>query len=329
MALILLIEECFKHVNTEVALKRLVFVLGLFCSNLVFAAADSAFYTGVYEAPSAPRLNSGLYPHSILVTQWNVYAFNNMKYNNWSCNQAVGDQAGFCAVLKSSDLILLQENRSETALARVAGDAILNLHTMHLSFAPFAVNKDQRNRDLLFMSFDEKAEKGLIDREAANYGSATFSVVAPQTTVVRMTENPDPIYELYMPLIATTYDLRGRSDRLLVIHFHNASMVDSVTQQDLLNKAEVLIAAHQGPVLFAGDFNTWTAAKLNNVYQLANRQGMSKIYFNSPYETPLGQQQMDHAFIRGLALHKESLMGHRSMTGLSDHMAVSYRLSVL
>ncbi len=302
----------------------------IFFSGLVFAAPDSAFYSGVYEAPALAIVTpKALNPQSIRVTQWNVYAYNKMKYDNWSCQRATGDQVSFCQTVQNSDLILLQENRSENPSARVAADATLGLQNKHLSFAPYAVNKDQRNRDLLFMSFDEKAEKGLVERESSNYGSATFSSIVPETTVVRMTENPDQVYELYMPLIATTYPLEGRVDRLLVVHFHNASIVGSATQKDLLDKAEHLIEAHRGPVLFAGDFNTWTADKLNNVYALAQRQGMSKVYFDSPYETPLGQRQVDHAFIRGLGLHMGSLKGHRSMAQLSDHMAVSYELSAL
>lgn len=299
-------------------------------SSFVFAAPDQAFYSGVYEPPTFDAVtSSALNPNTIRVTQWNVYAFNKMKYDNWSCAQANVAQEKFCRTLQASDIVLLQENRSEHPSARASADAYLGMNNRHLSFAPYAVNKDQRNRDLIFMSFDEKAEKGLIERESSNYGSATFSSVEPMSTTVRMTENPDQIYELYMPLIATTYPLQGGSDRLLVVHFHNASIVGSVTQLDLLNKAERLIEAHRGPVLFAGDFNTWTTDKLNNVYALAQRQEMSKIYFDSPYETPLGQRQVDHAFIRGLGLHKDSLQGHRSVTGLSDHMAVSYELGVL
>ena len=302
------------------------FVFLSLVSNLVFANPDPAFYQGIVESPTSFAASTQqLNPNFIQVVQWNVYEYNDLVNSPAGCFI----ETNFCNLLRSSDLLLLQESKSFSGPIRALGDRYLNMNTKYLVFAPYAVNKDEHNRDLLFMSFDEKARRGLIEQEQDHYGSALYSSVQPELTEVRMSENPDQVFEVYMPLIAATYPLSGRSDKLLVINFHNRAMVDASEQLDLLYKAEKIIAGHPGPVLFAGDFNTWTENKVHNVYDLARRQGLLKIHFDSLFDSPFGPRQLDHAFVRGISVVPQSLRVHEATQNFSDHKAISYSLTVL
>ena len=168
-------------------------MFSILCSLIISAASaavDSAFYHGIYEGPSlqaSPRF--ALSSNSIRVVQWNVHMFHEIKRQNWDCHNmsANTEWQSLCDQIAQSDIFLMQESRDSHW--REDADRFLAVENKHLSFAPYAINKGslgQDFRDYLFISFDEKAERGLVEREPTYWGSATYSAVYPETTQVRM-----------------------------------------------------------------------------------------------------------------------------------------------
>ncbi len=54
----------------------------------------------------------------------------------------------------------------------------------------------------------------------------------------------------------TSYPLEGREDSLLIVNLHGMRMRDTAALQRQLDQASDAIAAHKGPAIYAGDFNT-------------------------------------------------------------------------
>lgn len=275
------------------------------------------FTRGVYAPPTQTAPIRQLNPEHIRVLQWNVHMFQNFK----SLRGIILDR------IKASDLLLVQEARHTDSSWRDRADHFLSLGAWHLAFAPYAMDNGKLDSLSLFWPFPEKLEGGFIQLDSHGDGIGTFSTVFPQSLQVKMSNNGDNIFLTYMPVLATLYRLEGRSEPLMVVHIHNLSSTGHGRQRELLDQAEALMAAHHGPLIFAGDFNSWTDNKLRNIERLANRQGLTKIQFDSPYQTIFGPRQLDHAFVRHMKLKSvEVLTETRSY---SDHPGVFYELEAL
>ena len=311
------------------SLRKLFACFGVFFflfSNGAFAL-DQALVEGIYAPPAQAGAARSLRPASIKVLQWNVHMYETAAEERWTCASAQLDDLDLCIALADSDLALIQEARHAGAW-RDRSDAVLGLHEKHLAFAPYAVDVSGRSQENYFVPLREKLERGLIVRDSSRTGSATFSSVPPLSAAVKLSQNADNFWPYYMPVIATTYALAGRAERLLVVHIHNLAGVGSDRQLELLDEAERLIAAHSGPVIFGGDFNSATREKMENLSRLARRQGLAEIPYHSPFPSPFGDRQLDHTYTRGLYLVAGSVRVFENSNRLSDHRAVVFELAV-
>lgn len=287
-------------------------------------AIDPAFVHGIYSPPIFSGSERSLDPLAIRIVQWNVHMYDTAKGARWNCSVAKGEDSELCLAFSVSDIALIEEATYANDW-RDRSDAVLGLQDKHLAFAPYAVDGNPNNREY-YTPLDRKLERGLLVRDPEHNGSATFSRVPPLSSTVKLSQNSDNFWPFYMPVLATTYALKGRAERLLVVHMHNLAGVGSDRQLELLDEAEKLIAAHTGPVVFAGDFNSATTEKMQNLYWLAERQGLAEVRYNSPFPTPFGNRQLDHTFVRGLLLVDKSTRVFGNSNRLSDHFAIAYEL---
>lgn len=293
------------------------------------SAQDIVLERGAWSPPlSAPSPEAQIRPGlSFGVVQWNVHRFDDMAEARWSCAQAAGSAQELCASIDQASFVLIEEARYESAW-RDIGDNRLPVSDKHLVFGPNAVDALPIDIATLGLSFAEKNRRYIVRQDPARTGTATYSDFAPLSSQVLMSNNVDNFWPQYMPAVATTYAIEGRNERLLVVHMHNLAGTGSDRQLELLDQAEAVIRAHQGPVLFAGDFNAWSEEKVNNLYFLASRTGLGQIPLQSPFPTPFGARQLDRAFVRGLELVVSSVHTLHGSEHLSDHLAVEYHLVI-
>jgi endonuclease/exonuclease/phosphatase (EEP) superfamily protein YafD len=60
------------------------------------------------------------------------------------------------------------------------------------------------------------------------------------------------------------------------------------------------LARHDGPIVFAGDLNTWTAGRDEAVRETAAALGLTEIRFDEDKRRLFLGKQLDHVFVRGL-----------------------------
>jgi endonuclease/exonuclease/phosphatase (EEP) superfamily protein YafD len=108
--------------------------------------------------------------------------------------------------------------------------------------------------------------------------------------------------------------------KLLVANVHAINFAGFGNFEAQLQHIELALAAHRGPALLAGDFNTWTTRRLRRLDGLMRNTGLEPVAFAKDRRaTPL-----DHAFVRELDVLDSRI--HRSRA--SDHAALSFELAL-
>lgn len=116
--------------------------------------------------------------------------------------------------------------------------------------------------------------------------------------------------------LATTYLLQDSDQPLLVINLHGINF--TFAEQDLreqLSPYLTLIAVHNGPVVFSGDFNTWSDTRLSIVEQALTTLGFSEVLFAQDRRLTILELPLDHVYYRGLKV----LQAQSLATEASDH----------
>jgi endonuclease/exonuclease/phosphatase (EEP) superfamily protein YafD len=109
---------------------------------------------------------------------------------------------------------------------------------------------------------------------------------------------PEPIFKTPKAALIKFYPLLGTSERLMVINVH-ATLVRF--KSAAIEEMEHLIShlpAHRGPVILAGDFNTFTPGYLKAVASVLRRVGLQ--YVPIPNDPRPSTQALDQLFCRGL-----------------------------
>jgi len=170
----------------------------------------------------------------------------------------------------------------------------------------------------LFESFAE----GFGDDRAPT-GVMTISAAEP-LTVCELVDH-EPWFGTRKATLVTEYGLSGSTDTLLVVNIHGINfsfgVVDLEAQYDA---ARAVIAAHRGPVLFSGDFNTWRSGRTRVLEIVAANLDMVPVVYDDDRRKRFFGTPLDHVYVRGL----ETLRAETPDVASSDHnpIAVTLRL---
>jgi endonuclease/exonuclease/phosphatase (EEP) superfamily protein YafD len=100
----------------------------------------------------------------------------------------------------------------------------------------------------------------------------------------------------------TLYPLAGSNAFLLTVNLHavNFSFGVKAYRAQLEATAE-LIRAHEGPVIFGGDLNTWSDRRQAALDHLTNELELAPVAFSPDHRTTRFGRPLDHLYVRGLA----------------------------
>lgn len=146
------------------------------------------------------------------------------------------------------------------------------------------------------------------------YGVNTLSKVAPISLCATRYKEP----WIWVPKtgIASTYPIKGSKQPLLLINIHavNFTLTKEPLHEQLAPYIE-LIEQHKGPIIFSGDFNTWTDARLSDVEKSLIEAGFSEVIFNEDKRLTVFGLPLDHIYFRGLKVIEAKSLA----TDASDH----------
>ncbi len=123
----------------------------------------------------------------------------------------------------------------------------------------------------------------------------------------------------------TLYPLQDRSDRLLTINLHAVNFAFGLEdfRRQFADLAD-LMGQHQGPIILAGDLNTWSDSRQAVVDELMSRHGLEPVSFEPDLRTRVFGRVLDHIYIRGL----RALSAEVIPVGTSDHNPLRVRLGM-
>jgi endonuclease/exonuclease/phosphatase (EEP) superfamily protein YafD len=220
--------------------------------------------------------------------EFEVLSWNIQKANNpgWA-----EDLAGFS---EDIDLAFIQEASKQADISQAIG------HDLHSSFAAGYTTASRTTGVLTLSTGSPSAHCALTAMEPW--------LGTPKATSI------------------AAYPLQGREDRLLAINLHAINFdlgLDSFSLQfEALTEA---LANHAGPIILAGDLNTWSDDRQSLVDNFLQEYGLASVAFEPDLRTRAFGRAVDHIYIRGLRADNAQVIAVSS----SDHNALRVTLGVL
>ena len=185
-------------------------------------------------------------------------------------NTTAGWEADLARFAKASDIVILQEATLTAALRD--------------QFA-------QSNR--VWTHADAWAFDGI------NSGVLTAAAAPPRVACVQRAA--EPLITLPKSALIAWYRIAGRPEPLAVANVHSVNFTLDLTvyQRQIENVIDVL-ETHKGPIIFAGDFNTWSPVRVKVLEDAAARIGLSEAKPRRGERSRFMGMLADYIFVRGL-----------------------------
>ena len=136
----------------------------------------------------------------------------------------------------------------------------------------------------------------------------------------------EPLIRIPKSAVITWFRVAGRDETLAIVNVHAinfALMLGGYRAQ--FETIATALEDHPGPIILAGDLNTWTRARAEVVADVAARLKLTEVKFKEDRRTMFLGRQLDHIYVRGLDLVDAGAIAVRS----SDHNPVhaTFRVS--
>lgn len=203
---------------------------------------------------------------SIRILNWNIHKEGNLSEWKKVITHIVKN--------KKPDFILLQEVRLDGKV----GDFI--------------------SKDLKYgWEFSPNLYQGKYD---AYSGVLTASHIKPKMVESALSNETELFSKTQKTVLFTKYPIGSPSLELLVVNIHGINInIDLDGFKEQIRYIAEVVVRHDGPVILAGDFNTWREARLDHLSKLVKEMELVKIDFgsNADYVETMFGNPLDHIFI--------------------------------
>lgn len=221
-----------------------------------------------FIAPKDVLLSFGRASSAPLRGRLRILLWNLNKCKAYGCAKHL---AGLC---RSSDLVLFQE-----ALLSAASSAALE-SACHMGYT--------------------MAQGYLSPARRLPTGVITGYRSAPEKVFYTCSPHREPIIRTPKMALGTLHALEGCSHKLLVINVHAVNFMRTSKYECHIRAIEEMARSHRGPLLFAGDFNTWNSDREFILEECARRLSLQEVTFSIEGRTRYLGKVVDRLFLRGL-----------------------------
>ncbi len=163
-------------------------------------------------------------------------------------------------------------------------------------------------------------------KKIGDTGVANASKVSPLEVRAYRSPLVESLYGTPKMSAFTIYALEGRSEKLLLLNTHALNFDLGSKFQKHLEDLVPLIKNHDGPVIWAGDFNTWSDHRLKIFEKVMNDLGLTAVTFSDDLRaTFMWNHVVDHIYFKGLKTVKAQVL---SEIKSSDHKPVSVEFAL-
>jgi len=216
--------------------------------------------------------------HKGLNQQLNVLIWNIEKAGNPGWDADLNSLGG------SSDLLLIQEASLQAGIVSALPQPL------HQAFAAGYTTKKQATGVLTLSSVEPSLQ--------CNFTAWEPWLGTPKATNI------------------TEYPIAGLEQRLLVINLHAVNFSVGLEEFNAqISALKPLLSQHIGPLIVAGDFNTWSNNRTRSLETFMLSHQLSPVSFSPDQRTRFLNMPLDHVYLRGLNLLDASAVEVES----SDH----------
>jgi len=172
---------------------------------------------------------------------------------------------------------------------------------------------DNKAFDLSTFAFDAAAN---LEVRGAFYGVLTASRVESNYAQAYLSEVKESFVASHKSLLVSAYPFEDGTN-LLVLNAHAINFRENQSYDRELERFLMLMQAHEGAMIVAGDFNTWNKKRMQKLHEVREKLGLKTVSFpeSSVVKVFMGKQ-LDFIFYRGLELVDSKVVANH---GLSDH----------
>lgn len=155
-------------------------------------------------------------------------------------------------------------------------------------------------------------------------GVLTASKITPVSS--RVVSEEEPLTGIPKTALISLFPVSSTGNMLMLINIHavNLSPGTSSFRKQWMSLHDTA-AGHSGPMIVAGDFNTWSDERMAIVERLLQDLGLEPVLFESDQRALFVGRIVDHIYFRGLSASKATVVPVSS----SDHnpLFVTFRLA--
>lgn len=155
-------------------------------------------------------------------------------------------------------------------------------------------------------------------------GVKTGSNVAANDYQFSASLHGEPFTATRKMCMASWYPLHNNTERLLVVNTHLINFVSFAKFRAHLNLVFQTLRQHEGPVLLAGDFNTWNAKRMKYLNTLASAFALQQVAITRQPRIKHLLRHLDHVYCRDLDIVDAQVHTHINS---SDHFPISLRFN--
>jgi endonuclease/exonuclease/phosphatase (EEP) superfamily protein YafD len=136
----------------------------------------------------------------------------------------------------------------------------------------------------------------------------------------------EPLIQIPKSILVSSYSLAGTNQHLLVANVHGINFsLGLETYRKQFKALGTILREHAGPLILAGDFNTWSDDREAILDQLSKDLSLQQVEYESHHRITVFGNPIDHVYYRGLELVQAS-SPHVSS---SDHnpLLVTFKLN--
>ena len=151
------------------------------------------------------------------------------------------------------------------------------------------------------------APKGFTASHGATYrrrdglrdGVMTVATAAPREGAQRiLCESPEPLFKTTKATLVTNFKVTGRDEQLCIVNTHSTLVRRPATAVREIEKVLDHIKEHKGPLLYAGDFNTFSKTYIKEVDRAMATVGLRRVVLDSDPRT--ATTALDQIYVRGI-----------------------------
>ncbi len=173
--------------------------------------------------------------------------------------------------------------------------------------------KDGKSCMLTDFAFDAAAN---LEYRGKFFGVLTASRAVSQRSKAYLTEGRECLLYTHKSLLLSEFSFRDGS-RLLILNVHAINFRENKQYDQELDRFLEYVEDHQGPMIIAGDFNSWSIKRMQKLEEMKKILSLKAINFKDKEKIKsFMEYPLDHIFYRGLELMSSAVIDGDN---LSDH----------